>query len=148
MLPVPRLRQPDSVSCLPACVWSVLRFQGYEVEYPDVARACRLGQLGAVPELAIQGLMEAGWDVEVLREFDVETVEEALAAERPLIVMLTVGSIGIESFGHAVVLRGITEEAVSVMNPMIGEYETIPRHEFADLVARDFSGAFFIAGRP
>jgi hypothetical protein len=60
MLQIPRLRQPDEVTCLPTCVRSVLVYRGHPVSDAEVADACRVSRRGAVLDLARDGLSEAG----------------------------------------------------------------------------------------
>lgn len=144
MLYVPRLRQPDEVSCLPTAVTSVLRFHGYPAEYADVAAACKLGPLGALQEISIQGLLETGYDVEVMSEFDSSSLRDALEQERPVIVTLIGGSLASGEFGHAVVACGLDEDAVMVMDPAQGDYIRVPWGSFVQRVGKGISGALII----
>ena len=144
MLYVPRLRQPDDVSCLPTAVTSVLRFHGYPADYADVADACKLGPLGALQEISLQGLLEAGYEVEVMSEFDSSSLSDALEQERPVIVTLMGGPLAPGSFGHAVVACGLDEDAVTVMDPARGDYVRVPWDSFVKRVGRGISGALII----
>ena len=145
MLRVPPQRQPDPVTCLPACVWSVLQYVGQSVSYDEIEVACRLGRYGALDDLAIQGLMEAGWDVEVVQQFDPEFLRAAIEDERPLILTLTTGHAGLHGFAHAVVLCDLTEDMLTVMDPLYGDYRTLAFAEASVRFAAGFRG-FFICG--
>ena len=85
-LAVPRIKQPNPVACLPAAVWVVVTHQGYSVGYEEIAAACRMDANGSVQEIALDGLREAGFDVEVLSRWDEAAVVCALEEGRPLIV--------------------------------------------------------------
>ena len=126
MLKIQPYRQPDRIHCLPACVWSVLRFMGEEVPYDVVVEACALGPLGAIDEIAMQGLREAGWDVDVLGSPDRESIEAALAEERPVILTLPVGKQGSDFFLHAVVVCDADGEGLTIMDPQVGDYKSLP----------------------
>lgn len=145
MLWVPRRRQPDRVSCLPTCVWAVLEFEGQDVTFDEVVAACLLGSHGAVLELALQGLREADWDVQVVDDFDLELIQEALDEGRPLIT--TIRSADREPMAHAVVVCAIGRQDVIVMDPLVGEYVSVPLADFNRSYGHRFSGGFFIAGR-
>ena len=148
MLLVPRRRQPNPVACLPTCVWSVLTFEGYAVDYEEVAAACLLDNRGAVLELTGLGLQEAGWDVEILAEFDLERVKTALDEERPLVAALRIEPLGGEPMAHAVVICGLTEDTLTVMDPLAGDYVALPLHEIVKDLPVRFKGGFFITGMP
>ena len=148
MLLVPRRRQPDPIACLPTCIWSVLTFQGNTVDYEEVVAACRLDWRGAVLELAIQSLREAGWDVEVVSELDMEQVRAALAEDRPLIAsMLPEEAVG-DLVTHAIVICGLSDETITVMDPLLGDYVSLPLAEAAEELHLRFSRGLFIAGIP
>ena len=145
ILDVPRRRQPDGVTCLPTCVWCVLTFQGYRVDLDDVIEACRLDTLGASDELALQSLREQ-WDIDEVREFDRSSIRDALDDSRPLILTYEVGEVGLHSLGHAVVICGATDDAIVVMDPLFGDYQTIPWEDAETRFGTGFNRGFFIAG--
>lgn len=103
----------------------MLTFEGYSVEYEDIQSVCRLSHLGALDYIAIQSLQEAGWDVEVVTDLDLEAIRSALKEDRPLIISLPLGAVGSVSLLHAVVVCDLTDETVIVMDPLIGDYRTI-----------------------
>jgi ABC-type bacteriocin/lantibiotic exporter with double-glycine peptidase domain len=145
MLPVPRIRQPDPVSCLPAAVWCVLQYLGYAAPYEEVADACRMDRLGAVEPLAMAGLLEAGWDIQIVDEFDEEQIRLALENDTPLVATLYLGKLGEDHLAHAVVVYGIEEETLQVMDPLVGEYVSSPRKRIESLFLTGFQ-AFLISG--
>lgn len=144
---VPLCRQPNPVTCFPACVWSVLRYQGQAVSYEAVEEACLLDELGAVDELAMQGLREAGWDVELLQDPSLEELGASLEEDRPIIALLALGSVGSQVLLHAVVLCGLDEAHLTVMDPLVGEYIELPLAEVRRLLAPGFNG-LRVAGLP
>lgn len=146
MLEVPRRCQPDAFGCLPTCVWSVLTFQGYVLEYEEVEAACLVGPRGALLELAVQGLQEAGWDVEMAEELDLDTIRSAMEQERPIIASVIAGRIEGQPLAHAVVICDLTEDTLVVMDPRVGDYVSLPLKEFSDVFAGRYAGGFLIAG--
>jgi ABC-type bacteriocin/lantibiotic exporter with double-glycine peptidase domain len=142
MLQVPRIRQPNRVTCLPACVWAVLRYQELPVELDDIIAACRLDSRGAVQEIALQGLRDEGWEVESLTSFDAADVAAELAEGRPLIISLARH----ERVAHAVVVCAIEGQVVTVMDPLEGGYVQMPLAEVLWQLEEGLSGGFFIAG--
>jgi ABC-type bacteriocin/lantibiotic exporter with double-glycine peptidase domain len=146
MLLVPRRRQPSPVECLPTCLWSVLTYEGYAIAYEEILRACLLGPRGALLELAAQGLREAEWDIEVVTEFDLDALRTALADERPMVAAFFMGESGGEAYAHAVVVCGLDDEAISVMDPETGEYVRISIERFVRGDGRRFEQGLFIGG--
>lgn len=126
MLRVPHRRQVDSVSCLPACVEAVLAYLGRDVPTEVVRRWCRTSAAGCDNDLAVQGLSDAGIDAELLQCEELADIEECLDAGRPPIVMLAVG----DGWCHAVVLCGVSEDRVTCMDPIVGEYVELAREDF------------------
>jgi ABC-type bacteriocin/lantibiotic exporter with double-glycine peptidase domain len=146
-LPVPLCRQPSSVTCFPACVWSVLRYQGQGVSYEELEEACLLDELGAVDELAMQGLREAGWDVELLQDPTLNELEASFDEDRPVIALLALGAVGTQVLLHAVVLCGLEGEVLTVMDPLVGEYVDLTITEVRQIIAPGFNG-MRVAGIP
>jgi hypothetical protein len=95
--------------------------QGEKVSYEEVEAACLLDARGAILELALQGLREAGWEIDVVEEFDIDEVSAALSDGRPLIT--TVLSRGEPNrMAHAVVVCAVTGAELTVMDPLVGDY--------------------------
>jgi hypothetical protein len=94
----------------------------------------------------MDGLREAGWDVEWLDEFDPAAIREALAEGRPPILTLSLGWVENAYFAHAVVVCAWTEDIVTVMDPLHGEYVEIPQETVFLDGASGIGGGFFIAG--
>lgn len=148
MLRVPKLRQPDLVTCFPTAVWAVLLYHGYEVEFGEVASACRLGRYGVLQEIAVQGLREAEYDVQVAEVVDAETIRSALDGDCPLIITVETGVTEEGGFGHAVVVCDLEGDVLTVMDPLRGEYEHLSLGEALPQLGRGLSGALLISGRP
>ena len=143
MLLVPRRKQESDVTCLPTCVWAVLTFEGFDVSYQDVREACRMDQRGSVLELAIQGLSEAGWDVEFAQSLDSQSIAEQLSEERPLIAVIGERSLRERRLAHAVVICELKEDQLVVMDPAVGEYVIVPMQRDGDILP-EYRGGFFI----
>ena len=147
MLQVPRIRQPNNATCFPACVWAVLTYAGNAIEYEEIEAACALDPLGAAPEVALQALADAGWDIEVQQEVSVEVIHAALEDERAPILILPVPGVDTTRFAHAVVACGLSEGVLTVMDPQMGDYRELPVATLEQmLLASEVSG--FLIGRP
>jgi hypothetical protein len=144
MLRVPPLRQPDPAACFPTAACAVLLFRGVVVEYEDIAEACGLSSAGTVQERAIQGLCENEFEVEVLTEFDRETIADAIAEERPPILTLEMRP-GVAQ-GHAVVICDLEGDVLTVIDPAFGEYRQLRWSEILPLVGRGITGVVLIGG--
>lgn len=96
-LPVQACRQPNAVACLPTAVWVVLSDRGHAVSYDEIAEACEMDARGAVQEIALQGLREAGFDVDLLEEWDADAVRSALENDQPVIASIPLSAL----FAHA-----------------------------------------------
>jgi ABC-type bacteriocin/lantibiotic exporter with double-glycine peptidase domain len=127
-------------------VWSVLRYHGYPVDYEDVLVACRLDPLGAIHELAIQGLQEAGWDVATPLIGDLDSMRAILGDDRPVIALLSMGATDPGPAAHAAVLCGIDGGEVVLMDPLRGEYERVPEWEFELAILPTISAALVVTG--
>jgi hypothetical protein len=112
------------------------------VDLDEIIAACHLDSRGAVQELALQGLREAGWDVETISRFDPDETSAALADGRPLIIGLTRS----QRLAHAVVVCAIDTRNVTVMDPAEGEYVEIPLIEVLLQMEEGLGGGFYIAG--
>jgi hypothetical protein len=143
VLYVPRRKQDSDVTCLPTCVWAVLTFEGFDVAYEDILEACRMDERGAVLELAIQGLAEAGWDVEFTRTLDLQSISEHLSEERPLIAVLEEGGLRQSRLAHSVVICDFMEAELVAMDPAVGEYVNVPLQDARD-IHLEYRGGFFI----
>jgi hypothetical protein len=150
VLRVPKLRQPDPVSCLPTSVYSVLLYALEEAapEYEVVARACVLGPKGAVDEVSFYGLREAELDVEVLYDLDPDQIAQAIGNDRPVVLLLGRGVVDGQPFAHAVVACEVTDTHLTVMDPDWGDYVELPIGSTSDWIDVGVVGGFLIAGWP
>lgn len=126
MLRVPRLRQPDPTACLPTCVLCVLRYYGHAAEYRDVRAWCHSTPSGSDPDLAVQGLADAAVDAQLLQCSSEEELRELIEDGVPPIAALALGN----GYYHTVVVCGVGENSVTVMDPMAGDYIDVPLSEF------------------
>jgi len=149
MLPVPRYRQRDPISCLPTCVHAVLEYRHGEnaITYEDVFEACCLDSKGAVVDLAIQGLQEAGWDLGILTYQDLASIKELVDIGDPVVVIRAVIQQGSNSLGHAVVVCALDDSSITVMDPAVGDYITLALAD-NDLLETEIIQGFTIAGFP
>ncbi len=146
MLAVPTIRQPNATTCLPACIWSVLTYHGYEVDLDDLIDLCEVGRFGACQEVALQALSDAEWDVEVLSKWDRRLVSEALADDRPVIMSLLLGQVGPHPLAHAVVVCGLDDQSITVMDPLQSDYATLDLATVEMFLGDGIIGAFILAG--
>jgi ABC-type bacteriocin/lantibiotic exporter with double-glycine peptidase domain len=146
MLLVPCFRQPDPVACLPACVWSVLTYQGYQVSFDAIREMCSLDRKGANIEVAMLGLSRADWDLRVVEPIEPATLMEALDEDQPVIVTLSTEEMLFEEAAHAVVVCGLDGESVTVMDPAAGDYREMPVTEFVEAVVRAAQPGFWVGG--
>ena len=64
------LRQaPGSNSCLPTAVRAALRWQGYSASQEEVSEWCHESILGCLWSEALDGLADAGYTIDELREY-------------------------------------------------------------------------------
>ena len=126
MLRVPCLRQPTKVTCLPTCVRAVLAYHGREIGDGEAAEMCNLGHAGAVAELAVDGLTDAGIDFSIRQFAEIGELGEELDDSGPVIAFVGHPS----GSPHAVVVCDVDEDAVTFMDPAFGEYTTLSTAEF------------------
>lgn len=126
MLRVPLVRQPDNRSCLPACCVSVLRWQGLDVCFEEVARWCHLRITGCDGDLAVQGLRDSGLDVALHQIASVDDIAAAIDdGFAPIAIIAT------DDFtSHAVVVCDVRAGEIVVMDPARAEYVTWPIRAF------------------
>lgn len=155
--PVPPLRQPPgSNSCLPTAVLAVLLRYELDVSVEEVSLWCRETPDGCWLDDAMDGLREAGLDVEDLSGTSVEEIRSRVAAEadpQPVIVTLKDPFVP-SGYDHAVVITDVSESpdgddtiaGVDFMDPLIGRMEQDESGAFWD--RWDFGGNRAFAVRP
>lgn len=148
MLRVPKLRQPDSISCLPTCIHSALIYLYGEAApaYEEVVEACRLDLRGAVDELAFYGLQQCEWEVRVLLDPSPAAIRDEIEDDRPVIVLLDRGVALGQMMAHAVLACGVTDSGLFVMDPEVGEYVEILLFDDAGFIDGAVVRGFVIAG--
>ncbi len=153
----PQLRQATgSNSCLPTAVRAVLRWQGQVPSQEDVSEWCQEGILGCLWTDALDGLADAGFTVDEIRERTEADAWERLREivdypddPQPVIVTL---QMPFRDFNgdHAVVVIGIISdgnhgsESVTYMDPLSGGLERVTKREFVDYWNMADSRAFVI----
>lgn len=121
MLKIPTLRQVSSVTCLPTCLRAVLAYRGLELSEEEVVEACDTSVDGTRADMAVQGLSDAGFDVEIRQFADAEALRECLGEGQPVIAFLQHPSGQL----HAVVVCEVDAEEVTYMDPARGEYRSM-----------------------
>jgi hypothetical protein len=134
----PLLQQPPgSNSCFSTSVRAVLLWWGEQVSQREAQEWCREGRRGCILDLAIDGLREAGFDVEELTAPTEEEAREILCTTitdednpQPVIVTLANPLVSLDG-DHAVVVINIrqaeagsgTREIIEYMDPLTGNIE-------------------------
>jgi ABC-type bacteriocin/lantibiotic exporter with double-glycine peptidase domain len=142
MLKVPCERQLDDASCLPTCIYAVLSYKGEPISYEEIAQACSLDPLGAVFEIAIDGVQQAEFDVRVVDSLDFDELRAELDQGNPMIALVSMGP----KKAHAVVVCEVTETEVVVMDPQIGDYTRFLLTGPELSLASEFEAGFYVSG--
>jgi ABC-type bacteriocin/lantibiotic exporter with double-glycine peptidase domain len=144
MLRVPRLKQPDSTSCLPTCVEAVLRYHGYAANAARIREWCYTTSRGSDADLAVQGLNEAGIDAELLQCGSLAEIRELLDQGRPPIVLL----FEVGDYYHTVVVCDLDGDVFTFMDPRTGEYVQASAQELSLDWAPPSGEVLLIGGSP
>ncbi len=128
------------MSCLPTCVRAILQWQGDTYSAREISEWCRENASGCAFDDSIEGLIEAGFEVEVIPESDPLTMLEALRRHvqegTPVVVTLQVEAR--TEGNHAVVTVGSTPNTFTVMDPLLGTFTDWPTDRF--LLAWAYTG--------
>ena len=141
-VPLPSLRQPPgSNSCLPTAVRAVLLYYELDVSGEEASLWCRETPDGCWLDDALDGLRDAGFDIEDLTGVTTEEMRLRVTAEPdPQPVIVTVKDPFVPSgYDHAVVVTNVGRPSpedmplasVEFMDPLTGRLE------------QDESGAFW-----
>lgn len=111
--------QPDT--CVAACLRVVLAALGADYPEDDLARACNTDPSGATLADAASAARSLGFNALFLPEATFEMLSGWLQRDVPMIVGIAVDDLvhGVTG-GHAVVVCGIEEGQVIVVDPAIG----------------------------
>jgi hypothetical protein len=129
---VPELKQQSRIDCLTTAALAVLSLSKRTVTRTEVAEWCGQNGQGCFLEFAIDGLRQAGFDVEDLTGETPATIRETVTdPDNPLPVIVTLlDPDWISDADHAVVITdvrhelryGILVEVVEYMDPWFGAY--------------------------
>lgn len=124
-LNIPHIQQTNDGWCLPACVAMVTAFWEQPLLQDDVALWLGASPVG-VPASHIQPLSQRGWQV-TYRTGSVQDLRDWLAQNVPCILFVRTGELPYWNVDtpHAVVLAGLDQDSVSLLDPAI---ETAPVH--------------------
>ncbi len=137
----PLLRQPfGSQSCLPTCVRAILEWQGSLYSAVEVSEWCHEEASGCAFDDSIEGLIEAGFEIDVIPEsgpFEMlAALKNCIAEGVPVVVAL---QTDVRADGnHAVVTLRSEDSTFVVMDPLQGRLTEWPERDF--LVAWAFTG--------
>jgi ATP-binding cassette, subfamily B, bacterial len=121
-LEVPAFRQEQSHTCLPACLRVVLAYLGRRLPEAELAALCGTRRVGTSLRGALEALDELGCDALYLPRGTLEDLALYLSADRPVIAFLRLEELGAGIVGsHAVVVCGLTETNVWVVDPSAGD---------------------------
>lgn len=121
------IKQPDGITCGPACVDMVLRFYGKKVSFRQIEddvltsaqyRGERLGF--STPNGVASGLRRNGVTCKVTRG-SIDYLKRQISTDTPVIVLLRSGS----DMWHWVVVMGYTREGFWFADPFTGRREWI-----------------------
>ena len=114
-------RQDQPYTCVAACLRAVLAALGAHYSEEDLARACNTDPSGATLADATAGVRSLGFNALFIPEATFEMLTEWLQHGVPMIVGIAAddlvhGATG----GHAVVICGVEQGHVIVVDPAIG----------------------------
>lgn len=114
-------QQSRPYTCVAACLRVVLSALGADCPEDDLARACDTDPSGATLSDAANAVRSLGFNALFLPEATFEVLSEWLQRGVPMIVGIAVDDLvhGVTG-GHAVVVCGIEEGQVIVVDPGIG----------------------------
>lgn len=121
LLPVPHHTQRQQADCLAACAAMILEHLGQQVDYPRLLTLLDVQNFGA-PSSNIRRLAHLGVSVD-FGPGTLADLERHLFQGRPCIVFVRTGELSYwsEDTGHAVVLVGLTQDAVLLNDPAFAQ---------------------------
>jgi hypothetical protein len=129
----PLLRQPfGSQSCLPTCVRAIFQWQGSLYSAAEVSEWCREEVSGCAFDDSIEGLIEAGFELDTIPENDSDAMlaalRERLSEGVPVVVALQMDARTEDN--HAVVTLSEAEGGFTIMDPLQGSLTEWPERRF------------------
>lgn len=131
LLTVPHHTQRQQADCLAACTAMILAYLGQQVDYSRLLNLVDVQGYGA-PSSNIQRLTRLGVAVD-FGPGTLAELQQQLLRSRPCIVFIRTGELSTwsEDTGHAVVLVGMTQDAVLLNDPaFVQAPQRIPMDEF------------------
>jgi ABC-type bacteriocin/lantibiotic exporter with double-glycine peptidase domain len=119
LLPVPFHKQKANGYCLPACVQMVLAYQNYTRSQDDLAQLLAIHPGLGAPTRSVLHLASDNLLVRY-DEGSLPQIEDWLKASLPVIVFVQSGELAYwqgEAFQHAVVVVGLDDTAVWLLDP-------------------------------
>jgi ABC-type bacteriocin/lantibiotic exporter with double-glycine peptidase domain len=126
--------QSDESLCAPACIKTVLKYFGKEVEESEIARLCghtyELGTDDINMKKAAEGL---GFTVQIKNFATFSDIDYWLERKVPLIVDWFCGeNLEMQTIpnGHSSIVIGLDEEFIYLLNPELEDVMIVKREEF------------------
>lgn len=118
-LEVPYFEQKKSTTCGPACVRMVMAYHGVEQPETELEEVCETSWLGNTCEELASGAQKLGFEVEVIENITLESLEDSVRSGTPVIALLDPALLygGIQGFGHFVVIIGLEKGLVYFHDP-------------------------------
>lgn len=115
-------RQLYDYDCLPACICMILDFLGSSVDYGELLRLCKTDRYGTTLMEAAEALEKLGFSVSA-RNLSLSDLTKHVKGGKPVIALVDSYYFpwGRVHFGHAVVVVGVDEENLMVLDPSAGE---------------------------
>lgn len=109
----------------------VLRYLGQELSEDELVSLCGTRRIGTPVLSALRALDELGHAAQLQTNLKLDALEDWLGAGLPIIVFLRMSDTfsGVDG-AHAVVLTGIDESEVLLINPTTGCEERMPQAVF------------------
>jgi ABC-type bacteriocin/lantibiotic exporter with double-glycine peptidase domain len=128
-LDLPRFKQEEPWTCLPACIRIVFAYWELELSERAIAEACGSSPLGTTFDQAAAGIESAGFEALVTGDQGLDWLLEQLVCEQPVIVSQRFPT-GRSPVRHAVVVEGMDDHSVFYIDPASGGPEALPHDEF------------------
>lgn len=131
-LSVPLLPQEHPWTCLPACIRMIPPYRGKMLDEAEIAAACGTAPLrGTQPERAVEGVQKLGYQALWFENAGLPRLQDLTEHDWPVIVFLRARDLPGGGNGlHGVVVIGIENDGVTVLDPQSSSRYTIARQPF------------------